>query len=113
MSLRHVASSACRIRVLRSLPQQFSTPEEDEQFFAQQSKENVDSSQQCHDNGQQIPRPYNIEEEASSEVSTEGSIPIQSVDTLRPIIQQVCMMETEDGGRGPADGIVYNCSSAC
>ena len=62
----------------------------------QQSKENVDSSQQCHDNGQQTPPPYNIEEEASSEVSTEGSIPIQSVDTLRPIIQQVCMMEPED-----------------
>lgn len=66
---------ACRVRVLRSLQHQFSTPKEAEQFFSKQNKEN------CED---PLASPL------------EGPITVQSVDLLQPSIQQVSRMKPEE-----------------
>lgn len=95
---------ACRIRVLRSLHERFSTPEEAEQFFMQLNKENCEKQQ-----------PSTVEEEVSSiieeNILSDGSIIIQSVDILRPSFVQVSMAKPDDQIQFVSEMFAVYCSS--
>ncbi len=106
----NLLGGACRIRVLRSLQQRFSTPEVAEQFFTEQNKENLDSTEQSEGEGQQASPSY-IEPVSSMNNSDEESISIQPVDMLQPSFQQVSRMKPEDQIQFISELFAVYCSS--
>lgn len=118
-----ISGGACRVRVLRSLRQRFSTPATAEEFLTHhRHKENIsnttkeperllqqqlptheefsvnyhnlDSSEESEN--QKTPSLPANEDEVSDVGSNGGSCRIQLVDTLKPSIEQLCQMESED-----------------
>ena len=103
---------ACRVRVLRSLRQRFSSPEAAETFFTGQSKENVHSPQSCE--GQHTSPTCTTEGVSSTieeTVSSEGSFTIESVDVLQQSLQQVSKMKPEDQIQFISEVFALYCSS--
>lgn len=102
---------ACRIRVLRSLRQRFSTPKEAEQFFTQ-NKENYDSTQcEGHSPKESVSPEDNVSSTVEERVSSEGSIAIESVDVLHPSLEKVSKMRPEDQIQFISELFAAYCSS--
>ena len=100
-----ILGGACRVRVIRSLRQRFSTPELAEQFFVEQNKEN---SNEPRESQQSQDVSCTRDENASSD---EGSTNIESVDLLQPILEQVLQMKPEDQIQFVGEVFARCCSS--